>query len=33
MYEQLQAPILISVKMEKWDYTQVLLQELGGKVR
>lgn len=29
---QLQTPIIIAVKMEKWNYAQVLMEELGGVV-
>ncbi len=29
---QLQTPIMIAVKMEKWEYADVLVQKLGGRV-
>ncbi len=30
---QLQTPIVIAVKKEKWNYADVLVEVLGGKVR
>ncbi len=33
IHQQLQTPVIIAVKMEKWEYANVLVRKLGGMVR